>query len=256
MFDQRSLDDYVDVAERITEFYDRYPEGCLRAADPGKPWELAIVTGTRKDGTETTQTFIVVVAAAYRMPGDLAPGMGMAWEVFPGRTPYTLGSELMNAETSAWGRAMAALGIATKRGVASRQEVAARRAERDDGLPVNRDGSLSRSRTTDEEKDGAGVMTSGQHAEHSALQPKRAEQPPAERLRSVPADDEWYAPPPDERDYDSPRTISWRRWRISSGKARRPGRERQDGDRGGADCRGARLDGGLPADHFERREAA
>jgi hypothetical protein len=122
-FDSRSLDDYVDVAERMGEFYDRYPNGSLRAADPAKPWELAIVTGRKKDGQETTQTFIVVVAAAYRTPDDAAPGIGMAWEVFPGRTPYTLGSELMNAETSAWGRAMAALGIATKRGIASRQEV-------------------------------------------------------------------------------------------------------------------------------------
>jgi hypothetical protein len=28
------------------------------------------------------------------------PGIGMAWEPFPGRTPYTKASELMNAETS------------------------------------------------------------------------------------------------------------------------------------------------------------
>jgi hypothetical protein len=47
---------------------------------------------------------------------------------------------------------------------------------RADGLPTNRDGSLSRSRTTDEEKAAAGVMTAGQLAEHTALQPKRAEQ--------------------------------------------------------------------------------
>ena len=46
---------------------------------------------------------------------------------------------------------------------------------RADGLPTNRDGSLSRSRTTDEEKDAAGVMTSAQHKEHTALQPKQAE---------------------------------------------------------------------------------
>ena len=52
----------------------------------------------------------------------------------------------------------------------------AERAHRADGLPVNRDGSLSRSRTTDEEKEAAGVMTAGQQAEHTALQPKRAEQ--------------------------------------------------------------------------------
>lgn len=42
-------------------------------------------------------------------------------------------------------------------------------AQRADGLPVNKDGSLSRSRTTDEEKDAAGVMTSAQQKEHTAL---------------------------------------------------------------------------------------
>jgi predicted GIY-YIG superfamily endonuclease len=36
-------------------------------------------------------------------------------------------------------------------------------------LPVNRDGSLSRSRTTDAQKLAAGVMTLAQQAEHTAL---------------------------------------------------------------------------------------
>jgi hypothetical protein len=165
-FDQRSLDDYVDVAERITEFYDKYPDGSLSAGPDC--WRIVQAEGWRKDGTQTMQTFICYRAEAYRHPADLRPGVGVAWEIFPGRTPYTLGSELMNAETSAWGRALAALGIATKRGIASRQEVQGAR-ERADGLPVNRDGSLSRSRTTDEEKAAAGVMTTAQMAEHTAL---------------------------------------------------------------------------------------
>ena len=207
-FDQRSLDDYVDVAERMREFYAKYPEGSLRAAVPEKPWELAIVSGTKKDGKETTQTFIVYTAVAYRHPGDPAPGVGVAWEIWPGRTPYTLGSELMNAETSAWGRAMAALGIATKRGIASRQEVQNRRAEREDGLPVNADGSLSRSQTTDEEKDKAGVMTSEQQAEHTALRkgtgtedklPKAS--PKQETILATPPDDPFYNIPPPEPEH-------------------------------------------------------
>ena len=36
-------------------------------------------------------------------------------------------------------------------------------------VPVNRDGSLSRSRTTDAQKAAAGVMTSAELAEHTAL---------------------------------------------------------------------------------------
>ena len=42
----------------------------------------------------------------------------------PGKTPYTRDSEVMVAETSAWGRAIvAALAGDTKRGVASKEEV-------------------------------------------------------------------------------------------------------------------------------------
>jgi hypothetical protein len=54
-------------------------------------------------------------------------------------------------------------------------------------LPVNRDGSLSRSRTTDAQKQAAGVMTAAQLAEHTALRhgavtgkgPRPAERGPA-----------------------------------------------------------------------------
>ena len=74
-------------------------------------------------------------------------------------------------------------------------------AEREDGLPVNRDGSLSRSRTTDEEKAAAGVMTSEQQAEHTALRPERSA--PAERVTGDLGLDEWTA---DEQE-DRPGTI-------------------------------------------------
>src|SRR5215469_7981648 len=201
-FDQRNLDDYVDVAERITEFYDRYPEGSLSAGPDC--WRIVQVEGWDKNGDHVMQTFIAYTATAYRWLDDPRPGVGVAWEVFPGRTPYTRGSELMNAETSAWGRALAALGIATKRGIASRQEVQGAR-ERADGLPTNANGSLSRSRTTDEQKDAAGVMTSSQLAEHTALQPKRAESKPSTRLAAVPDTDPWYdspatgEPPPEDQ---------------------------------------------------------
>src|SRR5215475_6217113 len=152
-FDGKSLDDYVDVAERIAEFRTAYPSGSLQPLNPATPFEVRELKGTAKGGSEFTATFIVYTAAAYRTADDARPGIGVAWEVFPGRTPYTLGSELMNAETSAWGRAIiAVLASDSKAGVASRQEVKARRLERDDGLPTNRDGSLSRSQTTDEEK--------------------------------------------------------------------------------------------------------
>jgi hypothetical protein len=135
-FNDKSLDDYVDVAQRLADFRDLYPEGSLQPADPSKPWEQAVVNGFTKGGEAFAATMIVYVAAAYRTPGDTRPGIGIAWEPFPGRTPYTLGSELMNAETSAWGRAiLAVLASDSKKGVASRQEVKARRLERDADAP-------------------------------------------------------------------------------------------------------------------------
>lgn len=131
-FDGKSLDDYVDVAERITQFRERYPEGHLAPLDPAEPYKIETIG---------EQVFIVVVAAAHRAPGDEYPGVGMAWEPFPGRTPYTRNSELMNAETSAWGRAIIAVGAAdAKRGIASSQEVRNRQAERDPDADATRGG--------------------------------------------------------------------------------------------------------------------
>lgn len=109
------LGDYVDVAERITEFRTKHPNGSLQPADLSVPYRIETVREA---------TFIVYVAAAYRDADDKIPGIGAAWEPFPGRTPYTKGSELQNAETSAWGRAIvAALAGDTKRAVASKNEV-------------------------------------------------------------------------------------------------------------------------------------
>ena len=114
---QRGLEDYVDVAHRISAFFEKYPQGCLRA---GTPWEV------REIGD---QTFVVFTALAYRTPDDEMPAEGTAWEPFPGPTQFTRNSELMNAETAAWGRALAALGFETRKGIATRQDVERRQAE-------------------------------------------------------------------------------------------------------------------------------
>ena len=106
--------DYVDVAARIAEFYKRYPDGSLQM----DPIEWVEVESAK---------FIMGRAYAYRSPDDVRPGIGTAWEAVPGRTPYTRGSEVQNLETSAWGRAIAALGIATRDGIATAQDVQAAR---------------------------------------------------------------------------------------------------------------------------------
>lgn len=121
-YDNR-LSDYVDVPARIAEFRAKFPDGSLQPWNPDEPYRVEKVG---------EKIFVVVVAAAYRTPDDKRPGVGMAYEQFPGKTPYTRDSELQNAETSAWGRAIvAALAADTKRSVASQEEVRNRQADRE-----------------------------------------------------------------------------------------------------------------------------
>lgn len=124
-----NMDGYVDVATRIGQFRKKHPAGSLQPADLTKPYSIERIGDS---------TYIVVVAAAYRDAEDVRPGIGMAYEPFPGRTPYTRGSELQNAETSAWGRAVvAAMAADTRSGVSSAEEVRNRRAD-DDAIEQQR----------------------------------------------------------------------------------------------------------------------
>lgn len=109
------LKDYVTVAERMRAFYKAYPEGSLQL----DPVQITTVEG---------KTWAIGRAYAYRDRNDDRPGIGTAWEIVPGTTPYTRGSELQNLETSCWGRALAAIGIGIDRGVATADEVRAAKA--------------------------------------------------------------------------------------------------------------------------------
>lgn len=103
-----NMEDYVDVATRIGIFRDKYPNGSLQG-----------------EIVQYGPDVVIYKAYAYRTPDDPRPGIGHASEQLPGTTPYTRNSELMVAETSAWGRAIvAALAADTKKGVASKEEVA------------------------------------------------------------------------------------------------------------------------------------
>lgn len=114
--------DYIDVAERIVEFRTKHPEGSLQQ----QALDFKEVAGT---------WWVVYTAAAYRTPEDPRPGVGTAWEPVPGKTSFTRDSELQNAETAAWGRAIvAALAADTKRGIASAEEV---RNRQDGGSSVD-----------------------------------------------------------------------------------------------------------------------
>jgi len=123
---ENRLDDYVDVAERIRIFRDRYPDGSLQPYDPANPFRVVEIGGA---------VFIQYTASAYRHPEDTMPGIAISWEPFPGTTPYTKGSELMNAETAAWGRAIVAALAADTKKIASLDEVRARRQAENAGHP-------------------------------------------------------------------------------------------------------------------------
>lgn len=97
---------YVEVKDRIEAFYAKYPEGSLQS-------EIVMLTDNK----------VVVKAYAYRFLEDTRPGVGHSQLGIPGKTNYTRESELENAETSAWGRAIAALGFEVKRSIASSEEV-------------------------------------------------------------------------------------------------------------------------------------
>jgi len=108
-----ALGDYVEVKERIRMFYEAHPDGRL-------------VTERAEYWLEIDPPRVVVKALAYRTADDPHPGVGWSWLELPGKTSYTRGSELENAETSAWGRAIGSLGIGIDKGISSKNEVDAK----------------------------------------------------------------------------------------------------------------------------------
>jgi len=114
------LPNYNTVAERIAEFAAAFPGGSLRQKS------IQFVKVGDAD-------FVVYTAEAWRTPDDQAPGQGTAWERIPGLTNFTKNSEVQNAETSAWGRAIVAVLAADTRksDIASSNEMQSRVAERD-----------------------------------------------------------------------------------------------------------------------------
>jgi len=103
-----ALKDYITVAERIEQFYQRFPEG-------------RIVTHIVEHDSE--RGFILIRAEGYRGSDDLLPAAtGHAFELrsegYVNRTSY-----IENCESSSVGRMLALMGFEVKRGIASREEM-------------------------------------------------------------------------------------------------------------------------------------
>jgi hypothetical protein len=107
------LSTYVDVATRLQRFYEKYPEGSIQS-------EIVHFTDAR----------VVVKAYAFRNDKDGLPATGHAAEIIPHPNAGMRGSELMVCETSAWGRALAALGFEVKNGISSADEMSAAQERR------------------------------------------------------------------------------------------------------------------------------
>ncbi len=112
------LSNYVDVPTRIRQLREKHPDAVLRPANPAEPFRIMTI-GNRE--------FIVYTAACYRTPDDPMPAIAVAAEPVIGSSSFTRNSEVMNAETSAWGRCIMAALAVDEPHIASRDEVVNRR---------------------------------------------------------------------------------------------------------------------------------
>jgi len=69
------------------------------------------------------QKYVEISCTVWRDANDTNPMVAYCWEQIPGKTPYTRGSEMMNASTSCLGRALGFLGMGIGKSIASRDEV-------------------------------------------------------------------------------------------------------------------------------------
>lgn len=108
------LSNYVDAATRLKLLFERYPNASV-VADPPCIRDIA------------GRPFIEVTVTIHCNDEHNRMARASAWEPFPGKTPYTSDSEMMNAETSACARCCGLLGIGLKSSIASLDEVRNRR---------------------------------------------------------------------------------------------------------------------------------
>jgi hypothetical protein len=123
------LKDYVQVKDRIVALYELFGTARIETT-----YELTAEPDDRPK--------VICRALVYRSPEDLHPSTGTSWLYLPGTTPYTKGSEIENAETSAVGRAIGMMGILIDKSIGSANEIAGHAG----GLPAEpappREGSL------------------------------------------------------------------------------------------------------------------
>ena len=108
-----NLGDYVDVPTRLAEALKRWPNLRIQETKP-----IIVIVDN--------QQYVEISCTVWNDENDVLPTIAYCWEPIPGRTPYTKGSEMMNASTSCLGRALGFLGMGIGKSIASRNEVQAR----------------------------------------------------------------------------------------------------------------------------------
>ena len=149
-----NLDGYITVNERLAMALKQYPE-------------LRIVEEQPEVRTIDNISYIEVCVTVYRDTDDPLPAIARAWEPWPGKTPFVRDSEMMNASTSALGRALGFMGFGLGKSIASADEVQLRRDDNEHNsggdphyrAPKEQIGSRAKS---SEAPRGPGKVTPGQ----------------------------------------------------------------------------------------------
>lgn len=148
-FDKKSLDGYVEVKDRIIAFLEDYPDGRFQSEVVfHKQWTGEYWDRRDKKFKVGQCGLIAVKGRVFRGFTDPLPAEGHSWMNTPGTTPYTEGSEIENAETSAWGRALATMGYGITKSIASKDEI---RDKSDGDDPLADEPAPKRERVTTEE---------------------------------------------------------------------------------------------------------
>lgn len=104
---------YIEVKDRVLAFKEKHPEGSIQS-----------------EVVHLSDSLVIMKAYAYRTPDDIRPGIGHSQMKIPGPTNFTKDSEVENAETSAIGRAIAALGFEVHRSYSSANEANNKQSEK------------------------------------------------------------------------------------------------------------------------------
>lgn len=121
-----NLDGYVDVSTRLRLALAKFPD--LRVSE-----SLPVVVNAGEG------MFVQVTCTVWRSPDDPLPCTASAWERTPGRSAFTRDSEMMNASTSALGRALGLMGFGIVASMASEDEVQLRIHDRSGGAQPSRE---------------------------------------------------------------------------------------------------------------------